>query len=77
MLHLGVPFPTEQYGTNVAEKALLRDLGKYHKDQSFEYLNESMVPFISVGAGEEGAHTPDEDLTLNLRLGRVTLSHDS
>lgn len=29
MLHLGVQFPTEQYGTNVAEKALLRDLEKY------------------------------------------------
>ena len=56
MLHLGVQFPTEQYGTNAAEKALLRDLGKYQKDQSFKYLNESTVPFISVGAGEEGAH---------------------
>lgn len=77
MLHLGVEFPTEQCGTNAAEKTLLRDLGKYQKDQSFKYLNESTVPFISVRAGEEGAHTPDEDLTLNLKLGRVTLSNDS
>lgn len=58
MLHLRIQFPTEQYETNASEKTLLRDLQKYQKDQSFKYLNESTVPFISVGAGE-GACTPD------------------
>ena len=61
----------------MADEALLRELGNYQKDQSFKYFNESTVPFIPAGAGEEGAHAPDEDLTLNLRLGRVTLSNDS
>lgn len=44
---------------------------------SFKYLCERTVPFISVGAGEEEAFTPYEDLTLNFQLGRVTLSNDS
>lgn len=52
--HVVVQFSTEQYGTNMAEKAQLRNLGKYPKDPSFKYLNESMVPFISVGTGKEG-----------------------
>lgn len=43
----------------------------------FKYLCERTVPFISVGAGEKEAFTPDEDLTLNFQLGRVTLSNDS
>lgn len=59
MLHLRIHFPTEQNETNASEKTLLRDLQKYQKDESFKYLNESTVPFISGGAGE-GACTPDE-----------------
>lgn len=57
MLHLRIQFPTEQYETKASKKTLLRDLQKYQKDQSFKYLNESTVPFISVGAGEGGMYT--------------------